>query len=318
MALQAPCRGRSVPTPARQMNRIAVIGTGNMGAPMARNLAKAGFDVRAFDIVPEKMAPLAEHGVTACSSHAEAMDGAHCVLTMLPTAVEVNDVFDRHIAVHAREGCLVVDSSTIDLEDARSLHGRAADRGFGMLDAPVSGGTGGAASGTLTFMVGGETAALEAARGVLDAMGSCIIHCGGAGMGQASKMCNNLMLGIQMASVVEGFHLARRVGLDDAKLYEVAFSSSGNCFSLTAFCPVPDVVPASPANRDYQPGFSTDLMLKDMGIALNAAENASLPLVLAPVAAALYRRFSEAGHGGLDFSAIYRLLEDPEAREGDS
>ena len=291
------------------MKRIAVIGTGNMGAPMARNLAAAGYEVRAFDIVREKMTPLAAHGITACSGHAEAMEDADLVLTMLPTAVEVNDVFDRHTVSHAPEGCLVMDSSTIDLEDARSLHGKAGDSGFGMLDAPVSGVTGGAAAGTLTFMVGGETAALESARDVLNAMGSRIIHCGGAGMGQAAKMCNNLMLGIQMASVVEGFHLARRVGLDDAKLYEVAYSSSGNCFSLTAFCPVPDVVPASPANREYEPGFSTDLMLKDMEIALNAAELSGLPLEMAPLAAALYRRFSEAGYGGLDFSAIFRMLE---------
>jgi 3-hydroxyisobutyrate dehydrogenase len=293
-------------SPIRQ---IAVIGTGNMGAPMSRNLAQAGFAVCAYDIVEEKLAPLAKQGVRACANHADAIAGADMILTMLPTAVEVRDVFERHITPHAGAGCLLVDSSTIDLEDARNLHRDAGNSGLAMLDAPVSGGTAGAASGKLTFMVGGDPAHLEAARPALDAMGSRVIHCGGPGMGQAAKMCNNMMLGIQMASVVEGFHLARKVGLDNKKLYEVASSSSANCFSLTAFCPVPDVVEVAPANGGYQPGFSTDLMLKDMGIALNAAQQGELPLTLAPVAASIYRRFSEAGHGGLDFSAIYRLLD---------
>ncbi len=294
------------------MNRIAVIGTGHMGAPMAGNLAAGGFEVRAYDIAEEKMSPLTELGVIACNNHAHAMDGVDVVLSMLPTAVEVNEVFDRHTAIHAPEGCLVVDSSTIDLKEAKRWHHRARDRGFRSLDAPVSGGTGGAAAGTLTFMVGGNESMVQSAMNLFLSMGSHIIHCGGPGMGQAAKMCNNLMLGIQMASVIEGFHLARRVGLSNAKLYEVAHSSSGDCFSMTAFCPVPDIVPNAPANRDYQPGFSTDLMLKDMGIALNAARAADLPLELAPVAASLYRRFSEAGHGGLDFSAIYQLLNNPE------
>lgn len=292
------------------MRTIAVIGTGNMGAPMSRNLAAAGFQVRVFDIVREKMLPLAAAGIHVCDSHQQAMAGADLVLTMLPTAVEVRDVFERHSIRHAMPGCLLVDSSTIDLEDARRLHQRASDAGFPMLDAPVSGGTAGAASGKLTFMVGGEADTLSMAGPALDAMGARTIHCGGPGMGQAAKMCNNMMLGIQMASVVEGFHLARRVGLSNEKLYEVASTSSADCFSLTAFCPVPDVVPASPANRDYRPGFSTDLMLKDMGIALNAADQLALPLTLAPVAEALYRRFRDDGFGDLDFSAIYRLLED--------
>ncbi len=291
------------------MKTIAVIGTGKMGAPMAQNLASAGFDVRVFDIIREKMAPLARSGVTLCRDHAEAIRDANIILSMLPTSVEVCEVFDQYTVPLATPGTLIVDCSTIDFQDARRLHRRAIEKGFRILDAPVSGGTGGAANGTLTFMIGGESATLETASDMFQAMGSRIIHCGGAGMGQAAKMCNNLMLGIQMASVVEGFHLARRVGLRNDKLYEVAHCSSGDCFSLTAFCPVPDVVPSSPSNRDYQPGFTTNLMLKDLQIALQAAESAKLPLALGPVAEMLYRRLYEAGHGDLDFSAIYRLLE---------
>ena len=294
------------------MQDIAVIGTGNMGAPMSTNLSRSGFTVHAFDIAGEKLAPLETHGVRACKDHADAIAGADMVLTMLPTAHEVRDVFDRHFTQYAGPGCLLVDSSTIDLEDARRLHQDAAGSGYKMLDAPVSGGTAGAAAARLTFMVGGLSDHLDNARPVLEAMGARIIHCGGPGMGQAAKMCNNMMLAIQMASVVEGFHLAKQVGLGDGKLYEVAHSSSADCFSLTAFCPVPGVVENVPAERDYEPGFSTDLMLKDIGIALDAAKRSGLSLTLAPLAASIYRRFSNAGYGDRDFSAIYRLLATDE------
>ncbi len=291
------------------MAKIAVIGTGNMGAPMAINLSAANHRVRAFDIVASKMRALEPHGITAAASHHDAVDGAEIIITMLPTAVEVKQVYVDEIFLHGNKGCTLIDSSTIDLKDAKEIHRRAREYGFNMIDAPVSGGTVGAATGNLTFMVGGEQQALSLAAPVLDIMGATTIHCGAAGMGQAAKMCNNMMLGIQMASVVEGFHLAKRVGLTNAKLFEVATSSSGNCWSLTAFCPVPDLAPASPANNNFQAGFATDLMLKDMGIALNAAKEVDLDLEVAPVAAEIYRHFSQMGNGELDFSAIYKLLE---------
>lgn len=291
------------------MTTIAVIGTGNMGAPMAINLARAGHRVQAFDIVTEKMQPLTADGIIATASHREALTDAEMVLTMLPSGIEVKDVYFNQVIPWAPEHCLLIDSSTIDLEDARAAHRKTAQAGFNMIDAPVSGGTAGATAGKLTFMIGGDSATIESARPALEAMAGRIIHCGKAGMGQAAKMCNNMMLGIQMASVVEGFHLANKIGLADEKLYEVASNSSANCFSLTAFCPVPGIVDVSPSNNQYQPGFSTDLMLKDMALALNAAECNALDLDLAPVAAELYKSFSEAGNGRLDFSAIYKMLE---------
>lgn len=292
------------------MVNIAVIGTGNMGAPMSINLARAGFQVKVFDIIPEKMTPLKQHGIAAAKDHKDAVSDADIVLTMLPTGVEVKQVYFDQAIKHSPSHSLFIDSSTIDLKDAQQVHAAAESKGFEMLDAPVSGGTGGAASGTLTFMVGGSQQNLDRAAPALSAMGSRVVHCGDGGMGQAAKMCNNMMLGIQMASVVEGFHLARRVGLSDQKLYEVASSSSGNCFSLTTFCPVPDIVDVAPSNNKYQPGFSTDLMLKDMRLALNAAQQQRLELNVAPIAASLYQRFSDRGHGGLDFSAIFKLLEE--------
>ena len=289
------------------MTVIAIIGTGNMGAPMSINLAQAGFDVNAFDIVSEKMRPLNQYGIKTCTSHQEALENAEVVLTMLPTGAEVLQVYADEVFNHGSPAAILIDSSTIDLKDARKVHAQAAAMGFKMLDAPVSGGTVGAASGRLTFMVGGDAEVVASVDPVFEAMGAKNIHCGGPGMGQAAKMCNNMMLGIQMASVVEGFHLADSVGLSNDKLYEVALNSSGNCFSLTTFCPVPDLVPASPSNNGFKPGFSTDLMLKDMKIALKAAEAASLDLSVARLAASLYQTFSDEGSGDLDFSAIFKM-----------
>ncbi len=288
---------------------IAVIGTGNMGAPMAINLAAAGFNVNAFDIEKGKLQPLVEHGVTACHSHMEAIERADMILTMLPSGVEVTDVFCQHIFNRAHTDTLLVDSSTIDLKTAQSLHREAALGGYAMIDAPVSGGTAGAESGNLTFMVGGEAASLDRATSVLEAMGAKTIHCGEGGMGQAAKMCNNLMLGIQMISVAEGYRLAQKTGLSEQTLYDVAANSSGNCAALTAFNPIPNLLPNTPSSRDYQPGFSNNLMLKDMKLALNAASQTETPLDIAPVATNLYQKFSDAGFGELDFSAIFNLHE---------
>ncbi len=286
---------------------VAIIGTGNMGAPMAINLARAGFTVRAFDIVAAKLSPLVEFGVVACNSHQDAVDSASVILTMLPTGKEVADVYQNHVFGKVNHQTVLVDSSTIDLKTALDMHSLAAESGYSMLDAPVSGGTAGAQSGNLTFMVGGEPDQLQSVRAALGAMAGKIIHCGAKGMGQAAKMCNNLMLGIQMMSVAEGFRLAQAVGLSEETLYDVALNSSGNCAALTAFNPIPGLLPNTPSSNNYQPGFSNDLMLKDMNLALAAGEEASIPLDLTKSAGALYQAFSDSGRGALDFSAIFNL-----------
>jgi len=292
------------------MTTVAVIGTGNMGTPMSINLRKNGFTVKAYDPVEEKLDNLMAFGIEKCRSHEEAIDGADFVLTMLPSGVEVKEVYYCAVFPSASRGCRLIDSSTIDLADAGEIHLAAAKKGFDMLDAPVSGGTVGAANGTLTFMVGGEKSVLGASKGVFDAMGKMTIHCGKNGMGQAAKMCNNLMLGIQMASVAEGFNLAKRCGLSDRTLFEVATRSSANCFSLRTFCPIPDIVETAPSTHGYQPGFSTELMLKDMNLALNAANQENLNLEIAEAARSLYRLFNDCGNGEKDFSAIYRFIEE--------
>ena len=292
------------------MNKIAVIGVGNMGAPMSINLARSGYDVMAYDLDPEKLRAVSEFGVTPAINHEQAISGAEVVLTMLPTGIEVRDVVENHVLPTSDSGVLLIDSSTIDLSDAQFLHQQLSDQGIGMLDAPVSGGTIGAERAALTFMVGGEAELLKKNRAVLQSMGAHIVHCGAAGMGQAAKMCNNLMLGIQMASVSEGFNLAKKVGLDDEVLYQVATNSSGNCFALTTFCPIAGLVSTAPSSHNFNPGFSTDLMLKDMTLALNAAKRADLNLEVGPIAAGLYQLFSENGNGGKDFSAIYQKLAE--------
>ncbi len=280
-----------------------------MGAPMSLNLVKAGFSVKAYDLVEEKLDALVPQGVHKCHSHAQAIENADAILTMLPTSVEVKDVYQNHVLPLEPTQSILIDCSTIDLTDAKELHQIVQSQGFSMLDAPVSGGTVGAANGTLTFMVGGSPEHIKAASALFDAIGESTIHCGEGGMGQAAKMCNNMMLGIQMASVAEGFKLAQHCGLTSEKLFEVATQSSGNCFSLTTFCPIPNIVPTSPSSNDYQPGFSTGLMLKDMNLALNAAKNANLNLQTATVAKQIYQSFSDQGNGHKDFSAVFTSIQ---------
>ena len=290
------------------INKIAVIGTGNMGAPMATNLAKAGFDVSVFDLVESKMQAIAEHGITVCDSHQQAISDAEIVWTMLPTGIEVGDVFNNHLFKHCNTDCLLVDSSTIDLNDARAIHQSAAENGFKMLDAPVSGGTVGAHNGALSFMVGGDADSLLIAQPAFDAMGKTVVHCGKGGMGQAAKMCNNLMLGIQMISVAEGFRLAQEVGLNEQTLFDVATASSGDCFALRTFCPIPDLVETSPSTNGFKPGFSSELMLKDLSLALNAAKAAGIDLPFGDNAAEQYRTLVESGDARMDFSSVIKLI----------
>ena len=291
-----------------QIKKIAVIGTGNMGAPMAINLAKAGFDVSVFDLVESKMHAISEHSITVCENHQQAITDAEIVWTMLPTGTEVEDVFNNQLFKYCKSNCLLVDSSTIDINDAREIHRAAADHGFKMLDAPVSGGTVGAHNAALSFMVGGDAGSLPIAQSAFDAMGKTDVHCGEGGMGQAAKMCNNLMLGIQMISVAEGFRLAQEVGLNEQTLFDVATASSGDCFALRTFCPIPDLVDTSPSSNDFKPGFSSELMLKDLSLALSAAKASSIELPFGGNAADQYRTLVETGDAGMDFSSVIKLI----------
>ena len=294
------------------MATIGFIGLGNMGMPMAGNLLKAGHRLRAYDVIAARGAALAEKGAAAVGSASEAAAGADAVVTMLPAGAEVAEVYlgaGRLIAT-APNRALLIDCSTIDVATARRVAAAAAERGLAMVDAPVSGGIAGAEAASLTFMVGGEAAAVERARPILSAMGKTAIHAGPAGAGQAAKICNNLILGISMIGVSEAFVLAERLGLEAQKLFDIASKSSGQCWSLSSYCPVPGPVPASPANRGYRPGFTAAMMLKDLRLAGEAAAAAGVDLPLGEAARRLYAAFAERGQGGLDFSAIVKLIRD--------
>jgi 3-hydroxyisobutyrate dehydrogenase len=283
---------------------------GNMGGPMAANLVKAGHSVHGFDLSPAAIDAAKAAGVTIGDSPAAVAREAEIVITMLPSGKHVLSVYDgaEGVVAAVKPGTLLIDSSTIDVDSARKAHALATARGAVAVDAPVSGGVGGAAAGTLTFMVGGEPAAFESARPILEAMGKKIVHCGGAGAGQAAKICNNMILGISMIGVCEAFVLAEKLGLSHQSLYDVASTASGQCWSLTSYCPVPGPVPTSPANRDYQPGFAAALMLKDLKLAQEASQSAGAPTPLGAAATQLYAMMAAAGEGGTDFSGIIRML----------
>jgi len=281
---------------------IGFIGLGNMGAPMARNLAAAGHAVTGFDVtgtVPEGVAPAA--------SAAEAAAGREVVVTMLPNGAILRAVYAA-IVPAAAPGTVLVDCSTVDVESARAVAAEARAAGLAAIDAPVSGGTVGAAAGTLTFMAGGPAEAFDTVRPLLDVMGSRAVLCGAAGAGQAAKICNNMILGISMLGVAEAFALAAKLGLDAHALYDVVSTSSGSCWSVTTYCPVPRVGPNSPADHDYLPGFAADLMLKDLRLAQEAATAADAATPLGAHAAALYDAFVAAGGSGRDFSAVLPWL----------
>ncbi len=284
---------------------VAFVGLGNMGGPMAANLAKAGFAVRGFDAVPAALAAAAERGIRPAASLAEAVEGADTIVTMLPNGALVLEVW-RDLARLLPPGCLVIDSSTIDVASARAAHALLPE--CLTLDAPVSGGTAGAEAGSLSFMLGGEAAAIEAARPVLEPMAGRIVACGAPGAGQAAKLCNNMLLGISMIGTAEAFLLGERLGLDRQALFDVLSTSSGQCWSVTTYCPVPGPVPASPANRDYQPGFTAALMLKDLRLAMEAAGSSGAPVPLGSAAEDLFERFAAAGGAGRDFSGIVEFL----------
>jgi 3-hydroxyisobutyrate dehydrogenase len=285
------------------MANIAFIGLGNMGGPMATNLVKAGHKVTAFDLVEASRRQAKSDGADIAESAVGSVKGADVVVTMLPAGKHVLFVWGDVIAAMGK-GALIIDCSTIDVESAKQAHALAAKHGIASVDAPVSGGTGGAKGATLTFMCGGEDKAFAVAKPVLENMGKKIVHCGGAGAGQAAKICNNMILGVSMIAVSEAFALAEKLGLSHQALFDVASTSSGQCWSLTTYCPVPGPVPTSPANNDYKPGFASALMVKDLTLAQDAAKAAGAATPLGKHAQEIYKAFDAAGHGGVDFSGI--------------
>jgi 3-hydroxyisobutyrate dehydrogenase len=291
------------------MAKIGFIGLGNMGGPMAENLLKAGHELQVFDLVQASVDKAVAAGATAVASVAEAVKGVEIVITMLPAGPHVRKVMiDEGALANAAKGTLFIDCSTIDVETSRAMHQAAEEAGMEMVDAPVSGGTVGAAAATLAFMVGGTDSAFARAEPICAKMGKAVIHAGGAGNGQAAKICNNMILGITMIGVSEALVLAEKLGLDHQKLYDISSQSSGSCWSLNTYCPVPGPVPTSPANNDYKPGFAAAMMEKDLKLAQAAAQSAGATTPMGAEALALYGLFLNAGHGGMDFSGIIKMI----------
>jgi 3-hydroxyisobutyrate dehydrogenase len=295
------------------MTTIAFIGLGNMGNPMAANLVRAGHEVLGFDLMAANLETASANGVKVAPDAASAVRAAEVVITMLPAGKHLVAVYEEAVA-RAAPGTLFIDCSTVDVASARRAHEMASAAGMASIDAPVSGGVGGAAAGTLTFMAGGSADAFARAEPILKPMAGKIVHCGEQGSGQAAKICNNMILGISMIAVGEAFVLAEKLGLSHQALYDVASTSSGQCWSLTSYCPVPGPVPASPANRDYTPGFAAALMLKDLRLAQEAASQAGAATPLGAEATQLYALFEAMGHGSTDFSGIIQMLRGEKGR----
>lgn len=274
---------------------------------MAKNLVSAGHTVNGFDLVEANLATAMKNGVTVSSSAADALNGAEVVITMLPAGQHVVSVYSE-LVPKAAKGTLFIDSSTIDVDSARKAHQLAKDHQMLSVDAPVSGGVGGADAGTLTFMAGGTEQAFAKAGPVLEPMAGRIVHCGEPGSGQAAKICNNMILGISMIAVGEAFALGEKLGLSHQALFDVASTSSGQCWSINTYCPVPGPVPTSPANNGYKPGFAAALMVKDLNLAQQAAQSVGAITPLGAEAAQLYRLFDATGNGGTDFSGIINFL----------
>ena len=291
---------------------VGFLGLGRMGRPMALNLIKAGHEVLGFDISLDAVGKLVAAGGTAAGKPGAAAAEAEIVVTMLPSGAEVRETYlgPDGIIERAAPGTLLIDSSTIDVESAREVAAAAEAKGLPMVDAPVSGGVGGAQGGTLTFMVGSSDDAFARAKPILEAMGKTIVHAGGPGNGQAAKICNNMILGISMIAVSEAFVLAETLGLDAQKLFDISSKSSGQCWSMTSYCPVPGPVPTSPANRDYQAGFTAHMMLKDLKLSQDAAKAAGARTPLGAGASAIYQHYVDSGEGGRDFSGIIQFLRD--------
>jgi len=293
------------------MARVAFIGLGNMGGGMAANLVKAGHEVVAFDLSADALARAEGRGATRAATAAEAMKDAEAVVTMLPAGRHVRAVYAESVLGQAPTGAILMDCSTIDVASARAVIADAAAAGYDMVDAPVSGGIAAAEAGTLTFMAGGTDAAFARARPFLEQMGKAVIHAGEAGAGQAAKICNNMLLGATMVATCEAFAMAKRLGLDLQTFYDISSKASGQSWSMTSYCPVPGVGPETPADRDYEGGFAAALMLKDLRLAMAAAESVDAYTPMGAEAEELYTRFAEAlGGGGKDFSAIIKMIDD--------
>ena len=291
------------------MPRIAFIGLGNMGGGMAANLVRAGHTVRAYDLSTDALERARDAGCLGERSAADAVADAEIVVTMLPAGRHVRAVYDADVFGIAPADALLIDCSTIDGASARTVATAAAERGYRMVDAPVSGGITAANAGTLTFMVGGSTEAFAAAEAVLYQMGKAVIHAGTAGAGQAAKICNNMLLGATMVATCEAFLLAEKLGLDLATFYDISSKASGQSWSMTSYCPVPGVGPDTPADRDYQGGFASTLMLKDLKLAVEAAQGVDASVPMGSTAGALYQALANAGDGARDFSAMIRFLD---------
>jgi len=290
------------------MSTIAFIGLGNMGLGMASNLAKTDREVRALDISPDALAQAGEAGCIQAKNAKDAVAPADIVVTMLPAGKHVELVY-ADVMKHAKPGTLFIDCSTIDVDSARKVIAAAQNKGFAMIDAPVSGGVGGAAAGTLTFMCGGTDEAYARAKPILEIMGKNIFHAGGAGNGQVAKIANNMLLGIHMIGTCEAFNLAEKLGLDAQTFFDISSTASGQNWSMTSYCPAPGPVETAPSNRDYQPGFAAAMMLKDLRLAQDAAQSAKAATPLGAQAMALYALMESAGEDGLDFSGVMKLID---------
>jgi 3-hydroxyisobutyrate dehydrogenase len=288
--------------------KIAFIGLGNMGGGMAANLVKAGHSVNAFDLSEAALEQAKSNGCEAFTSVREAVSDVDAAVSMLPNGAIVRGVYDSNVIGHAPTSALLLDCSTIDVATARDVASSATAKGYDMVDAPVSGGIAAANGGTLTFMVGGSDSDFARARPILSAMGKAVIHAGGAGAGQAAKICNNMLLGASMVATCETFAMAEKLGLDLQTFYDISSKASGQNWSMTSYCPVAGIGPASPADNDYQGGFATALMLKDLKLAMEAAESVGANTPMGKRAAELYEAFADAGSGGQDFSAIIKSL----------
>jgi 3-hydroxyisobutyrate dehydrogenase len=291
------------------MAKIGFIGLGNMGTGMAANLVKAGHAVRAFDVSDAALSRAAEAGATRTSSATEAVTGAQAVVTMLQTGQQVRDVYENEAFAAVSREAILIDCSTIDVATARAVGEFAAGRSLAMVDAPVSGGVAGAIAATLTFMVGGTDKSFAMAQPILAAMGKTVIHAGPAGSGQAAKICNNMLLGASMIATAEAFSLAIKLGLDPQVFFDISSKASGQCWSMTSYCPVPGPVPAAPSNRNYDGGFMSALMLKDLKLAMAASQATGASVPMGALAESLYQNFVNLGGAPKDFSAIIKLLD---------
>ena len=292
------------------MPGVAFIGLGHMGGGMAPNLAKAGHEVRAFDLTEQALGHAIERGCKRAKSTDEAVNDADAVVTMLPAGKHVAEVYRDHVFGKAPKTAVLIDCSTIDVATAKAVEAEAQEQGYTMVDAPVSGGIAAAEGGTLTFMVGGSQDGFQKAREYLEKMGKAVIHAGGPGAGQAAKICNNMLLGASMAATCETFILAQKLGLEPQTFFDISSKASGQCWSMTSYCPVPGVGPETPADREYEGGFAAALMLKDLKLAMEAAQKAGAYTPMGGEAEELYRRFVDLGGGGKDFSAIIKMIDD--------